>query len=362
MENKKQTISKNPFEHPKYGSAETFMNGGKIGITSKLFFSYFGQIPSIYGLDLIDDKKLKEDIEEELFGRIVHKVSREEFNVQDQLENFSLQHFFLESGIMIYVHTENAMLYFTEQNRARATVLFTAFKKYKIKRKKTTDISIITTSSSALETQSISIKKPKINIKLHYNDDFEAIHKSVIKNINKFNTNGLYLFHGHPGTGKTTYIKYLVHHINKKVLFLSTKMAGQLDNAIMTPLLLQNRNAVIVIEDAEELITSRDDIRNSNLSMLLSLTDGLLGESLGIQIIATFNTDVKNIDKALLRKGRLSTIYEFKLLSLDKTNGLLNKLGHEIEVTSPLSVADIFNFTKDNHYLPKLKKAVGFGN
>ncbi|MFT5254366.1 MAG: hypothetical protein ACI87N_003435 [Flavobacteriales bacterium] len=63
-----------------------------------------------------------------------------------------------------------------------------------------------------------------------------------------------------------------------------------------------------------------------------------------------------------MRKGRLSTIYEFKLLSLDKTNGLLNKLRHEIEVTSPLSVADIFNFTKDNHYLPKLKKAVGFGN
>jgi SpoVK/Ycf46/Vps4 family AAA+-type ATPase len=130
----------------------------------------------------------------------------------------------------------------------------------------------------------------------------------------------------------------------------------------MTPLLLQNRNTVIVIEDAEELITSRDDVRNSNLSMLLNLTDGLLGESLGIQIIATFNTDVKNIDKALLRKGRLSTIYEFKLLTLDKTNDLLKKLGHTIQVEYPLSVADIFNFEIDSNYEPKLKKAVGFRN
>jgi hypothetical protein len=362
MESKGQTISKTPFKKPKYGSTDTFMNGGKIGITSKLFFSYFGQIPSIFGLDLIDNKKLKEDIEEDLFGAIVHRISREEFNVQDQLENFSLHHFFLESGIMIYVHEENAMLYFTEQNRARATLLFTAFKKYKIKRKKTTEISLITTSSSVLETQSISIKKPKINLDLHYNDDFEAIHKSVIRNINKSNTNGLYLFHGQPGTGKSTYIKYLIHHINKKVILLSTKMAGQLDNAAMTPLLLQNRNTVIVIEDAEELITSRDDVRNSNLSMLLNLTDGLLGESLGIQIIATFNTNLKNIDKALLRRGRLSTIYEFKLLTIDKTNALLKKLGHSIQVEYPLSVADIFNFEVDSNYEPKLKKVVGFRN
>jgi hypothetical protein len=362
MENKGQTITQTLFENPKYGSTDTFMNGGKIGITSKLFFSYFGQIPSIFGLDLIDDKKLKEDIEEELFGMIIHRVSREEFNVQDQLENFSLHQFFLESGIMIYIHEENAMLYFTEQNRATATLLFTAFKKYKIKRKKTTEICLITASSSALATQSISIKKPIINLNLHYNDGFGDIHKSVIKNINKPDTNGLYLFHGEPGTGKSTYIKYLIHHINKKVIFLSTKMAGQLDNATMTPLLLQNRNAVIVIEDAEELITSRDDVRNSNLSMLLNLTDGLLGESLGIQIIATFNTDVKNIDKALLRKGRLSTIYEFKLLTLDKTNDLLKKLRHTIQVEYPLSVADIFNFEIDSNYEPKLKKAVGFRN
>lgn len=119
---------------------------------------------------------------------------------------------------------------------------------------------------------------------------------------------------------------------------------------------------VLVIEDAEELITSRQEVRNSNLSILLNLTDGLLGESLGIQIIATFNTDVKNIDKALLRKGRLSTIYEFKPLVIERTNTLLNKLGNNIEVAHYLSITNIFNFDKDNHYILKLQKAIGFGN
>lgn len=105
-------------------------------------------------------------------------------------------------------------------------------------------------------------------------------------------------------------------------------MAGELDNLSIAPFLMDNRNSVLVIEDAEELISSREEVRNSNLSMLLNLTDGLLGESVGIQIIVTFNTDVNNIDKALLRKGRLSIIYEFKLLALDRRNALLNKLNH----------------------------------
>jgi ATP-dependent 26S proteasome regulatory subunit len=170
------------------------------------------------------------------------------------------------------------------------------------------------------------------------------------------------LFHGLPGTGKSTYIKSLIHQQNKKVIFLSPKTAGNLDDMAFTEFLLDNPNCVLVIEDAEELILSRDNNHNSRLSFLLNLTDGLLGESLGIQIIATFNTDLKNIDKALLRKGRLTSIYDFKPLTLDKTNMLLKKLGHDVVVANSLSLADIFNFEIDTNYQPKLRKAVGFGN
>jgi ATP-dependent 26S proteasome regulatory subunit len=180
--------------------------------------------------------------------------------------------------------------------------------------------------------------------------------------MNQKDTNGFYLFHGQPGTGKSTYIKYLIHQLKKKVIFISPKMAGELDNLNMTTFLLENRNSVLVIEDAEELISSRKEVRNSSLSMLLNLTDGLLGESFGIQIIATFNTDVQNIDKALLRKGRLSKIYEFKPLALDRTNALLQKLGHQIEVSNPMLVSDIFNFEINTNHEPILRKAVGFGN
>ncbi|WP_373059356.1 hypothetical protein [Zunongwangia sp. H14] len=81
--------------------------------------------------------------------------------------------------------------------------------------------------------------------------------------------------------------------VEKEVIFLPGQMAQNLDNVAMIKYLMGNPNSVLVIEDAEELIMSRKAQRNSNLSMILNITDGILGESLGIQIIATFKTDVK---------------------------------------------------------------------
>lgn len=59
---------------------------------------------------------------------------------------------------------------------------------------------------------------------------------------------------------------------------------------------------------------------------------------------------------------KVSVIYEFKPLALDRTNALLNKLGISLEITQPLAIADIFNFEISNNYEPKLRKVVGFGN
>ena len=145
------------------------------------------------------------------------------------------------------------------------------------------------------------------------------------------------------------------------MIFLSPKTAATLDSTIFTEFLLDNPNVVLVIEDAEELIVSRDSNQNSQLSFLLNLTDGLIADSLGIQIIATFNTDLKNIDKALLRKGRLTAIYEFKELEFQKANKLLNHLMIEdFETLKPMTLADVFNYKENNFNVKKEKTKFGF--
>ena len=328
----------------------------------RIFFAYYKRIPNFISVDDLDIVVFKKWFEKKFQNDIIQQHYLHDFNITKKQLESAYHHYLLQNGVLVSIEYSSVYFLYTEEHTTVVNELFNETKKFMQTQKRTTDICLIYNQNGELNTLPVEIKKPKIDFDIHYNEDFHPIHKEMVKQLNKKETNGLYLFHGQPGTGKSTYIKFLIHQLKKKVIFISPKMAGELDNLNMTPFLLNNRNTIFVIEDAEELITSREDVRNSNLSMLLNLTDGLLGESLGIQIIATFNTDVKNIDKALLRKGRLSQIYEFKPLAIDRTNKLLNKLGIMETVLLPLPVTDIFNFEKDNQYRPVIKKAVGFGN
>jgi ATP-dependent 26S proteasome regulatory subunit len=72
------------------------------------------------------------------------------------------------------------------------------------------------------------------------------------------------------------------------------------------------------------------------------LSDGLLSDCLNIQIIATFNTDLLNIDEALLRKGRLIAKYEFKELTNDRKKNLSKKLNIAFDKNNQ-TLAEIYN-------------------
>ena len=73
-------------------------------------------------------------------------------------------------------------------------------------------------------------------------------------------------------------------------------------------------------------------------------SDGLLGDAMHQQIIATFNCDLASIDPALLRKGRLIANYEFNKLDIESAKTLSDKLGFGRDsVTEPMTLAEIYN-------------------
>ena len=73
-------------------------------------------------------------------------------------------------------------------------------------------------------------------------------------------------------------------------------------------------------------------------------SDGLLGDAMHQQIIATFNCDLTTIDPALLRKGRLIANYEFGKLDVDSSKILSDKLGFGVEqIAEPMTLAEIYN-------------------
>jgi len=86
-----------------------------------------------------------------------------------------------------------------------------------------------------------------------------------------------------------------------------------------------------------------------SIIFLFDRSDGLLGDAMHQQIIATFNCDLTIIDPALLRKGRLIANYEFNKLDLESSKILSDKLGYGTEgITEPMTLAEIYNQGEKN--------------
>ena len=198
------------------------------------------------------------------------------------------------------------------------------------------------------------------SIKENYNNDFLEVDKKIIKHLSTKNKKGLILLHGEPGTGKTIYIKHLADKVDKQIIFVPPIMTGAIADPAFIPFLMKYPDSILIIEDAETVIKDRNVTGNGNsVSNILNLTDGILGECLKIQIIATFNTERTQIDKALLRKGRLITDYKFEKLSIEKSNILLKKTGVKVNVDKPMSLADIYYYNEQPNNKNE-KKSIGF--
>jgi SpoVK/Ycf46/Vps4 family AAA+-type ATPase len=130
----------------------------------------------------------------------------------------------------------------------------------------------------------------------------------------------------------------------------------------MLPLLTENKDIVLVLEDAEKALVSRDVSEYTDVvQSILNLTDGLLGGALNVSIIATFNIDKQKIDTAFLRKGRLRVSYEFKKLDLNQTLNLAKKLNKDTsKITEGMTLADIYNIEEDPGYVKPETRRMGF--
>ena len=192
----------------------------------------------------------------------------------------------------------------------------------------------------------------KSNIDTNYNDD---VPYDEMNNIIKEDKAGLIMLYGKPGTGKTSIVKSLINdNRNTNFIFVDTSVCESISDGLFLDFLQDNKNAVIVFEDCEKLLSSRDDGYNESIGTILNLTDGIIAESMKIKFICTFNCDLDKVDDALLRKGRLSLKYEFKELSLEKTKAIYP------EATKPMTLADAHNAHKKNDFSFKKHKKIGF--
>lgn len=227
------------------------------------------------------------------------------------------------------------------------------------------EINIITVSDGEFYLKSIPLVNHNQEFSYDfYNEDFKPVSERVILALQANNESGLILFHGAPGTGKTSYLKYLLHTIGKKkLIYLPPDLIESLSAPnFISFLLSQAANSILLIEDAENVLMKRDAGGNQAVSNILNISDGILGDILRLQIVCTFNSRLEDVDQALLRPGRLVAEYRFQKLKVDRTTKLMMKLhGNDIVwKDDEMTLADIFNFKNMPDKTKVKSKTIGF--
>ena len=368
----------------------------------EVFFDRYKKVPSLYKFE-IDDydyfywDKLIENIRE-MYPDMVEHFREEVRSVTTGKKYMKQQTLILRDELMLqlegtisrdmFIDTRNLndddnivtfSIFLTGKpiEKEEDEKIFKAFKDCVIGEKETISIGMVSYDEGSFYVKDFNIMDKITELKaldLHYGDGFEQFDKELINRL-LTEHKGLTLFHGSPGTGKTTYVRHLIKQIklnDKKnnILYFPPTMVGSITepgfiNFISDWVADSKGKNYLLIEDAEPLLESRDQARNIGITNLLNLTDGILNDVLRIQIIATFNTNLKNVDDALLRSERLLARKEFRELALDRAKMLAREIGvKEEDIEDEMSLADIYALKKETkpltHDVEEEQKRISF--
>ena len=312
----------------------------------KLYALYFKSVPNCIFMSSINCQKALEYLIDNYANEIKDWYFSKRYIDNEKLAYDDLFFLIFEDTIIHFdTSADRIKIIFKQTDKDLINTIVEKFELYKKRRYslRIPRLHLLIDTHGSLETIKLNIKLPKLNFEDNYNDDLINIHENIIKRLKQKNDKGLVLLHGKPGTGKTTYVRYLMKTIKKPVIFLPTNLAEHITNPEFINILIRFENSVLVIEDAEQILLDRNNNGHSPVSTILNITDDLLSDCLNIQIICTFNTDISKIDKALLRKGRLIAQYEFKELEIEKAQRLSDKIGFDTIISKPMTLTAIYN-------------------
>lgn len=322
----------------------------------RLFYQLFGRVPyAHFFFDSLDDEDEEFD-----FDSITRDLAQEKFNYNKTLDAIIAK---CPDGV-IYEYKGYRILVTDEFLIFRGTIFHLNQERPQVctdsitldKTEKCNLIYISVDSRGNINKQFIPINDCSVDIEANYNSDcpYDKINENISKK-----ESSILLLYGVPGSGKTYLLRKLIlDNPNLRFYWLDSSMFNMISSTEFSMFLTKCKNGIFIMEDCERVIQSRESSHNSLITPLLELTDGLIGMNLGLKFICTFNTDLRNVDPALQRKGRCSVSYEFKKLDKSKVQHLWDNLGINKTATEDMVLCDVLN-TDINNGVEK-KGKIGF--
>jgi len=312
--------------------------------TKTLYLYCFNLLPCMNYISHVDGEKAFTAFKEKFADKIDHIHQYKWYKRKAKKYQFDRTVLILKNNCIVEFDDNYCEFFHDGKDEAFVEAVTELVNEFKEKqRRQPLEINLVVQNRNSLELKAMEIKRTKLDLNLFYEDDFKEVDEVIRKRLSKKNDKGIVLLHGLPGTGKTTYLRYLVGKIRKRVLFLSPSVAGNLMNPDFIELLIDNPNTVLIIEDAENIIMDRKQNSSSAVSNLLNISDGLLADFLNVQLICTFNSSLTVVDSALMRKGRLIARYEFGKLGILKAQRLSYHFGFDGMINKPMTIAELAN-------------------
>jgi hypothetical protein len=143
---------------------------------------------------------------------------------------------------------------------------------------------------------------------------------------------------GPPGTGKTSFLKNMIAHVNQGATITYDTKVMSTDTLFVD--FMNSHDSFLILEDADNFLSARED-GNDMMHRFLNVSDGLISTDHKKLIFTTNLPSIASIDEALIRPGRCFDVLEFRPLTREEAAVPAKYLGIDIPDGSSFTLAEL---------------------